>query len=241
VKWLRIYNRLFEIINSKKCYFSGSAFISCVREIDPYFPGYHQYIDERRRLGKSTSRKDFFYDILFGFEEQARVRLLNVILDKIKDCAPEKVSGIRSELGDMAAVPRPVIHEEAWSADRLNEFLEAIDSSISSNNYDRAVTLAYSCLEGFLKAFVKQNIPTIKSPKEIIDLSKVVRQYFKEEIKGCPDETINMIKHICHTVDKARNRFSEAHFDKRAARWLAIFIRDLVNSEIRLLLHFMKS
>lgn len=41
-------------------------------------------------------------------------------------------------------------------------------------------------------------------------------------------------------IDRTRNRFSESHFDEEADRWLAVFARDLVNSEIRLLLHFMK-
>ncbi len=31
-----------------------------MREIDPYFPDYGQYIDQRRISGKSTSRKDYF-------------------------------------------------------------------------------------------------------------------------------------------------------------------------------------
>jgi hypothetical protein len=33
--------------------------------------------------------------------------------------------------------------------------------------------------------------------------------------------------------------FSEAHFGGEAGRWLAIYMRDLVNSQVRLLFHFM--
>jgi hypothetical protein len=43
-----------------------------------------------------------------------------------------------------------------------------------------------------------------------------------------------------NVLDRTRNRFSESHFDEEADRWLAVFARDPVNSEIRLLLHFMK-
>jgi len=241
INWVRIYNRLFEIINSEgECYFSGGRFIGSVREIDPYFPGYNQYIAERRRAGKSTSRKDYFYDILLGFDEIDRLRVINVILNEVQDCASDKVAEIRDLLGGAAAVPSPMVHKEAWNAERLNKYLEEIDYSISTGNYDRAVSLAYTCLEGFLKAFVRQNVPTSAGTTEIIDLSKVVRRYLRETIEDFPDEAINMINHICHTVDKARNRFSESHFDERAERWLAVLIRDLVNSEIRLLLHFMK-
>lgn len=242
MNWVRVFNRLFEIINSQgECYFSGGRFISCVREVDPYFPDYYQYIEQIRAQGKSTSRKDYFYDILLSFEEHDKVRLLNAILDKVKDHVPEKVAEIRSELGGVAAVPRPSIHEEVWNAERLNNFLEEIDFSISSTKYERAVTLAYTCLEGFLKAFLKQNLPNEKTPKEILDLSKLVRRYLKGHIASYPDEALNMLNHVAHTVDRARNRYSESHFDEQAGRWLAVFIRDIVNSEIRLLLHFMKN
>ena len=50
-----------------------------------------------------------------------------------------------------------------------------------------------------------------------------------------------MIGSISHLVDRARNKFSESHFEGEAAKWLAMFVHDLVNSQIRLLLHFMKS
>jgi hypothetical protein len=39
-------------------------------------------------------------------------------------------------------------------------------------------------------------------------------------------------------IDGSRNRFSEAHFTSEAASWLATYVRDLVNSQIRLL-HFL--
>jgi hypothetical protein len=69
--WVRICYRLFEIIDSEgESYFSGGRFISKVREIDPYFHSSSQYIDERRRQGKSTSRRGYFYDILIGFNDR---------------------------------------------------------------------------------------------------------------------------------------------------------------------------
>lgn len=240
VNWARIYNRLFEIINTEgESYFSGSKFIAAIREVDPYFPDYNQYISERRSSGKSTSRKDYFYDIILGFPEEDRFRVTNVILDKVQACASDKVSEIRGLLGGVAPVPSPVVTKDTWNADKLNRYLEEIDSSISSGKYDRAVSLAYTCLEGFLKAFIWKNDPTQTELKEITDLSRATRALLRTQIAEYPEEALNMLNHICHTVDKARNRFSESHFDENAERWLAVFIRDLVNTEIRLLLHFM--
>jgi len=240
VNWVRIFNRLFEIINSDdEAYFSGGRFISKVREVDPYFPDYARYMEERRASGRSTSRKDYYYDILLGFEEDVRLRIINNILDEVRHVHPDKAAALQDELGGVSAVPPVRLDPDAWNADRLNSYLSDIDVRIASSTYEGAVTLAYTCLEGFLKAFVRKNIPGFSGSEEIISLSKTVRSYLRENIEQYPDEAINMLNHIAHTVDRARNRFSESHFDETAGRWLAVFIRDLVNSEIRLLLHFM--
>jgi len=240
VNWVRVFNRLFEIINSNgETYFSGGRFISKVREVDPYFADYSRYIEERRRSGKSTSRKDYFYDILISFKEPDRLRLLNAILDDVRLAFPDKVGAIQDELGGSSAVPPARVEPDAWNAERLNSYLSDMDVRIGSGNYEGAVTLAYTCLEGFLKAFVQSRIPDFSGPNEIISLSRAVQNYLRDTIEKYPNEALKMLTHVAHTVDRARNRFSEAYFDETAGRWLAVFVRDLVNAEIRLLLHFL--
>lgn len=240
VNWVSVFNRLFEIINQEgDCYFSGSRFIGKVRELDPYFPDYRQYIDERNRTGKSTSRKSYFYDILLGFDEDTRIRLLNSILSDVEGCGGEKAAELRGRLGGKALAPTAVVPPAAWSADRLNEYLTEIDSSISAGNYDRAITLSYTCLEGFYKAFVRKNIPSQSHLEELIALSREIKRWLSQTLAAYPDEALSMVNHISHTVDRARNRFSESHFEEEAARWLAVYVRDLINTQIRLLLHFM--
>ena len=240
---MEVYNRLFEIINpndrSADRYFSGPRFISKVREVEPYFPNYGQYLSERRRNGESTSRRDYFYDILLDLEEAERVRVLNSILNEVEDSAPEKVEELRGVLSGAASAPSAAVSEEAWNADRLNKYLEDIDNSISSTEYERAVTLCYTCLEGFYKSFVRQNVPDQTDEKEIIKLSKIIRRYLRGSLDEYPDEALTMINHVSHTVDKTRNQFSESHFANETARWMATYMRDLVNSQIRMLLHFM--
>jgi len=76
-------------------------------------------------------------------------------------------------------------------------------------------------------------------PIEIIALAKEVKDYLKKTLKEYPDEVLNGITQSAHAVDKARNRFSESHFASEAGSWLATYVRDLVNTQIRLLLHFM--
>lgn len=224
MNWVRVFNRLFEIINSSgDAYFSGGRYLSKVREIDPYFPDYTQYIDQRRSANKSTSRKDYYYDILLSFEEGDRLRLLHSILDEVHYLEPDKVAALKDELGGVAAIPRPEITPDAWNAQRLNDYLQEIDVRIGNGNYEGSVTLSYTCLEGFLSAFVNAKIQGYSGKSEIIELSKTVRYYLRDNIDKYPDEAINMLNHIAHTVDRSRNRFSESHFDEQAGRWLAVF------------------
>ncbi len=191
MNWVKIFNRLFEIINTDgETYFSGSRFINKVREIDPYFANYNQYIGQRNNDGKSTSRKDYFYDILLSFDDQGRLRLINSILDDIHSVAPEKITQLRGEMIGLTPTSTPSIPLEIWNAERLNKYIQEIDTRIANQNFSGAITLAYTCLEGFLKAFVKKNTPDTECKNEITALAKNVQSYLK---KGFP---IIQMKHL---------------------------------------------
>ena len=83
--WVREYNKLLETMNAKDSYFSGSKFISVVREFDPYHADYLQFMDHRKANGLSTSRKNYFYDILMTFKEDIR----KPIMDRLYEMAAE--------------------------------------------------------------------------------------------------------------------------------------------------------
>lgn len=240
--WVVIFNRLFAIIDVRgDRYFSGGRFINKVREIDPYFPEYKELIAERNRTGKSTSRRSYFYDILLSLGEEQRLRLLNSILADIEKGAEEQVCEIRGLVHGVTLAPSATVHSTAWSAERLNEYLTEIDNCIAASNYARAVTLSYTCLEGLYKAFVREKLPDKSGSTELIELSREIKTILAATVKNYPPEAFTMITHISHTVDRARNKFSESHFEAEPARWLATYVRDLVNTQIRLLLNFMKS
>lgn len=100
INWVRIYNRLFNLIDRHgESYFSAGRFIQKVREVDPYFPNYKQYMDERRAKRISTSRKDYFYEILLQFDEAPRMRIISGILDKVEHCDADLGAEIRSLMG----------------------------------------------------------------------------------------------------------------------------------------------
>jgi hypothetical protein len=102
MNWIEIYNRLFELINNpddSATYFSGPRFIKTVKEFERYFPDYTQFLDQRNREGKSTSRKIFYYDILISFQEDLRLKIVNRILDIIRPFKKTEIEKIDYLLG----------------------------------------------------------------------------------------------------------------------------------------------
>jgi TIR domain len=99
LNWIETYNRIFELINNPAntaTYFSGPRFIDTVRQFEPYFSDYTQYINQRNIEGKSTSRKIFYYDILIGLEEKTRINVVNRILEILNPFETEKVTQIKN-------------------------------------------------------------------------------------------------------------------------------------------------
>jgi len=239
VNWNAVYKRICELMDVPgETYFSGSRFIRKIQEFDEFQLDYTEYIQERKAAGQSTTRRDFYKDILKALDEGVRVQVVSSILDEEERHAPERSSEIRKLLGGGTLSPTASVPAEVWNGNRL-KYLGQIDGAIASGNYQRAVTLSYTCLEGFLGAFVRAKDKRTLYPHEIIALSKEVKDYLKETIKDYPDEVLNGITQAAHAVDKARNRFSESHFANEAGSWLATYVRDLTNTQIRLLLHFM--
>lgn len=99
VNWVREYNKLLVTINKSESYFSGGTFINIIREFDPYFNDYNQYISHRNKEGLSTSRKDFFYDILMGFKEDVRIEIISRMFDYARELAENDVKQKISDFG----------------------------------------------------------------------------------------------------------------------------------------------
>jgi hypothetical protein len=242
IKWNVVTNRLMELMDKPgPSYFSGPRFIHVIQDLDEDLPGYSEYIEERKAAGKSTTRRHYFKDILMGLDEGTRIRGVCAILDKVEpfDGNAVPVSEIRKLIGGGTIAPSATVPPEAWNSGRLNDYLAQIDAAIASGNYEHAVTLSYTCLEGFLGAFVRAKVKSASYPNEIIELSKEVKKYLKSSIKEYPDEVLNGITQAAYAIDRSRNRFSQSHFANEAGSWLATYARDLVNTQIRLLLHFM--
>ena len=249
INWLAAFNRLFEMINSGgDAYHSGPAFLSAIMPVDYSISNYNQLIEERRELGKSTSRKDYFYDLLMSLNEEKRIEAYQIFIDKLENDFPDKVEGLKNELklSEELASPQPVVQvavpSNLWNADKLNDYIERTDRAITEKDYNRTLTLAYSCLEGLYKAFVKKNIPDKSELDEVNPLAREVRNYIKNQLdsegKDYPENIIALIGTATNAFSNARNKFSESHFNSEADEWLAEYARDNVNSIARLVLRF---
>lgn len=104
------------------------------------------------------------------------------------------------------------------------------------------MTLAYTCLEGLYKSYVKKHIPTSDHITDLMPLSKLVRTDIDSKLSvtgSYPAQMVTSISTLTSAIANSRNSFSDSHFDNDANKWLAIYSRDLVNSIGRLLLHFL--
>src|SRR4051812_3288479 len=130
MNWTGIWNRLWRIIDSPgECYFSGPRFLNVIRDVNMDLPDYGELIELRRGAGRSTSRKDYFRDILLELDEPLRFRALNAILEQVKHAYPNRVADIRAVIAGGAAGPQGAVPPEAWNADRLNRLLGEIDGA----------------------------------------------------------------------------------------------------------------
>lgn len=245
MQWISAYSHLFNILNKAEtpAYHSGSEFIKVVQNFDRGLPDYSLYIEERKRLNKSTSRKDFYWDILKELEEPVRLEVFRAFIDIVEPHFPNEAQDLRAYLfGNAQPVPKAKIPNQQWSSDKLNSMLSKIDNAIDISNYDYAMTLSYTCLEGLYKSYIRKHVPTSINVTDLIPLSKIVRDDINSKLsnKGnYPVLMVTSISTLTSAIANSRNSFSDSHFDKEANKWLATYSRDLVNSIGRLLLHFL--
>lgn len=245
MNWVAIFNRLFEIINTQgDTYYGGTRFLNTLREVNYGVPNYQTYIDQRREQNKSTSRRDYYFDLFMEQPENDRRQIVTAILNTIEHLVPERSEAIRQLLGQKEQVhgPQVQIPEEIWNSDRLIEYLERMDTSISEGNYGHTLTLSYTCLEGFYKSFICEKIPTQIALTELTPMAVQIRYFIKTQLDAngieYPEQVLTLISTVTNAVCNARNNFSDSHSGNHAEKWVAVYLRDNVNSIIKMILNF---
>lgn len=244
INWIAAYNRLFPLMDKQgqPTYCSGPAFLRICQQVDMGTPSYEQLMVQRNREGKSTSRRSYYWDTIMAFTELQRLQLFRLFIDDLAPHAPNEVDAIRAIVfGGGFAVPTTIVPLDLWNSNKLNTSLHDIDRAIDAQQFNRATTLAYTCLEGLYKAYIRKYVPAKSDLTDLMQLCKVVKDDVTEKLKArgpYPEQIVNAIPTLTNAVANSRNGFSESHFADDSQKWLAIFARDLTNSVGRLLLHF---
>ena len=155
VNWIAAYNRLWLLLDRSNTptYHSGPSFLRMVQQIEPGSPSYEQLIPLRQREGKSTSRKSFYWDVIQGLQEQQKLQLFRLFIDELGPHAKDEIEAIRSIVfGGGMAVPTTIVPLDLWNSEKLNNSLKDIDHAIDAQQFNRATTLSYTCLEGLYKS-----------------------------------------------------------------------------------------
>ncbi len=245
VNWIAAYNALFASLNNqdnKALYVGGGDFCRMVQQVEPGAPSYNQLMHLRQQVGKSSSRKDYYWDVIQGLSETQRFQLYRVFINYIEVHDKSAADGLRSIVfGGGFAVPTTVVPMDLWNSEKLNNSLRDIDHAIDAHHYNRATTLSYTCLEGLYKAYVRKHVPSQAGVTDLMPLCKLVKDDISRKLQAqgpYPVEIVNAIPTLTNAIANSRNSFSESHFGDDSQRWLAVFARDLTNSIGRLLLNF---
>lgn len=243
MNWAAPYNRLFALLGRQgPTYHGGPAFIRMAQQIDQDIPNYRQLLDQRASQGKSNSRRDFYWDIFQAFNDEQKQRFFRIFITELEPHAKEEVDAILTLVfGGGLAVPVAVVPLDLWNSEKLNNSLKDIDHAIDAQQFNRAVTLAYTCLEGLYKSYVRKHVGGKVDLTDLMQLCRVVKDDIAEKLKArgpFPVEIVNALPTLTNAVANSRNSFSESHFADDAQKWLAMFARDMTNSIGRLLLHF---
>jgi hypothetical protein len=243
MNWLAAFSRLFLILDKQNtpAYHSGSDFIKVIQQYDPGQAGYTLFLKERNRKGLSSSRKDFYWDILQGLDESLRYDIYRTFIDIVSPHFPKETDELKQYMfASGNPVPQVKVPGNNWNSGKLNETIKKIDNAIDISQYNHAMTLSYTCLEGLYKAYVHKNIPQSNHVSDLMPLCKLVRDDIEQQLAQAayPKMMVTSISTLTNAIANSRNGYSDSHFDQDSYKWLASYTRDLVNSIGRLILHF---
>ncbi|MFC5402349.1 hypothetical protein [Cohnella soli] len=258
INWLEAFNKLMKLLDEEPTYHSGGDFIKVIKDFSDELPqSYNDAIEFLKRMGLSTTRRDYFKYFLEQLPEHVRVQayaafaenLRQIVADKNEDSDEEdrikttKYDAFYGYVQNMISggilVPKPVVEDETWNAERIKKYLEKMDRAFNAGEYEQTNTLAYTFLEGLFKAFLNEKDPGFKD-NQLIAMGKRVRDIIEEEVSAeYPTGLTKLIATVANNISEIRNRYSDSHFDRTAERSIAQFSRDLVNSVGRYVLSFL--
>lgn len=239
--WEAAYNRLYSLLGA----YSGSDFIRTVQSVDIDLPNYNKYIQKRRDDEKSTTKKDYFFDILMGYPEDVRQHVYEVFLSKLEGTYPMQVKEIRDILGGGIVDIRKEFFKRAIVAKEIDEemlisTLNGLEAHPEANKLYMQALSAYRTgkdvrhilddirlsLEYYLRDIL-QNGKTLENQLPLITA------HLKE--KGVSIEIINLFRQLLDYLNKYQNE-NVKHWDEVKPSEVDLII-NLTNSAYRFLLN----
>jgi hypothetical protein len=116
-----------------------------------------------------------------SLEESQKYQLFRLLIEALDPYVKDEIEEVRPVVfGGGSPVHTTVIPQNLWSSEKLNISLKDIDRAIDAQQFNRAVTVAYTCLEGLYKAYVRENIPDQAHVTSLIPLPKLVKMTFQK-------------------------------------------------------------
>ena len=240
IDWIAAYNRLHKFLDTYK----GSDFIRIVQETDPDLLDYNDYIKRRQDEGKSTTKKDYFKDILLSYPDDIKHHLFEVFLEKFEKSSPEDVKDIRTILkGGKVDIRKTILNKAVASKEvdqnLMTDTLSGLEAyPDASKLYQQSVTGLKSgketrhvlddlrlSVEYFLRALLKND-------KTLENQISPLANYQKE--KGISPEIISTFQKLLDLFAKYQNNYVK-HHDKAKDSEVE-FIFNLANTLFRFLL-----
>jgi hypothetical protein len=138
INWMEAYNRLFDIIHAdgnQKApqYYSGTKFLKILRKIDYSIPrNYMAYMDSRRKKDLSTSRVDYYKELLDSLTEPKRLEVYQKFISKLEAFNLPELDGLKALFGnDGNEAVKPVeVPEPKMSDNFYLDVLNTINSGL---------------------------------------------------------------------------------------------------------------
>jgi len=241
MSFLTTFTLLFELLNKEETYYSGTDFLKVLKSVYGGVPSYMQLIEDRRERGKSTSRKDYYYDVLMELPEEKRREAISEFLDLLETKYPTEVQHIRDLMSSQKSITptrKIEINQSLDYADKLKDILDKIDDAMTKKDGNQVLTLSFTFLEGIFKEFLNQKQIPFSQKDDLPTLAKKTKEHLKILAPHFPEQTLNLISTIAHNIAETRNQFSDSHFANDADFYLADFIRDELNAVSRLIIKF---
>lgn len=123
--WIAAWNKLWKMIDSQQFYQSGPMFMKHICELDETVENdYYRYMEFRRAKGLSTSRKDYFRDLIDGLDEEKRYEFYVRIQSSFEETVFVSTSSTIVESDPFLAPDSPISVQS-----KEDEFVQNTDES----------------------------------------------------------------------------------------------------------------